>query len=184
MAASALCSSHSEGGAATPPAKRFAPGSPFACANRKAPLPRRSASSVSLKSTAARQDAAAAVAGENVERYRLYHPALLIFSAAESGRIAEGVRFPDAASKRKVYQLVFDVLHRECSVLIVRTAELQNKEKCFPSDREVIEELLIESGFYSKNCDVSSTVKLVNKQRNIIIYTLMLSSLSVLLAMF
>ena len=61
---------------------------------------------------------------------------------------------------------------------------IKNKEKCFPSDREVIEELLIESGFYSKNCDVSSTVKLVNKQRNIIIYTLMLSSLSVLLAMF
>ena len=93
---------------ATPPAKRLAPESFNAGRTTPVPLPMRSASSTSVETAALQR-----YRGEGTERFRLYDLALSIYSAAKSGRIPDGVCFPNATTKRRAYQLVYDVIQRE-----------------------------------------------------------------------
>lgn len=87
-------------GGQTPPAKRFAAGgSPPTAAKTVTHSASSAAASVDRK-------------GDG-EQFRLYDLALRVYSAVRNGRLVDGVNFPDAAAKRKVYRLVFDVLYRE-----------------------------------------------------------------------
>lgn len=135
----------------TPPAKRFSPSNPeidiTRGTQRKAVVQlRRSASNLSRNSSSAERI---------VEQFARYDLALRVYSAVQSGRLHD-VCWPDAESKRIVYQLVFDVLYRKIrNKLRIISSNLY--PIIFP-DREVIEELLIESGFYSRNCDVSTQI--------------------------
>lgn len=83
------------------PAKRFA----FGVA-AKTLQPRHSTSTAD---TAIREQESS----EGSERHRLYDLALRIYSAAKCGKVPDGIRFPDIATKHEVYQLVLDVIHRE-----------------------------------------------------------------------
>ena len=51
-----------------------------------------------------------------LERYQLYDTVLQVYSTLCKGEVSVGVHFADAASKRRVCQLVFEVLHRKCAV--------------------------------------------------------------------
>ena len=66
------------------------------------------------------------------------------------------VSFPDASTKLNIYRLVFDVIYRERAFTIIFNSHI-NACVCIyvRIDRDVIEELLIESNFYSRNCHVS-----------------------------
>ena len=134
----------------TPPAKRFAPGSGGSnisstpAPGEKRPLTgKRCADSDGVYS---------------VERFRRYDLALRLFSAISKGRFAGDVSFPDSNCRRKVYRLVFDLLYRK----IFPQLTMYIPQRCvfvpLALDRGVIEEMLIESGFYSRNCEVSATI--------------------------
>ena len=47
------------------------------------------------------------------ERYQLYEVILQVYSAVRQGRLPAGVHFASDAIKRRVYQMVFDVLYRK-----------------------------------------------------------------------
>jgi hypothetical protein len=115
----------------TPPAKRFAPGSG-------------GSSDLSISSTGEKRPLTGKRCADSdgvysVERFRRYDLALGLYSAISKGRFAGDVSFPDSNCRRKVYRLVFDLLYH----------------------RGVIEELLIESGFYSRNCELHGQQTLV-----------------------
>ncbi len=47
-----------------------------------------------------------------MEKYLLYESVLQVYDAVCSGKVPVGVHFADTVTKRRSYQMVFDVLHR------------------------------------------------------------------------
>ena len=96
----------------TPPSKRFAASSS-------------SSPQIVTRRTPAGGKVAGAVEASGAERFWLYDAALRVYSAVRSGRVARGVHFTDPATKRKVYQLVFDTLYRECGISMLCNSPVQ-----------------------------------------------------------
>ena len=51
--------------------------------------------------------------GGGCARYRLYDMTVKVYTAVQNRKLPKDVHFLDAATRRQVYQLVFDVIHRK-----------------------------------------------------------------------
>lgn len=92
----------------TPPAKRFSPSNPEMAPTRG--TQRKTVAQLRRSPTNLGRNCSAERSAEQFARYDL---ALRVYSAVQSGRLPDGVRWPDAETKRIVYRLVFDVLYRK-----------------------------------------------------------------------
>ena len=90
---------------------------------------------------------------ECMENFLLYPTALRVYQIVSANKLPykEGVSIPNRATRRKVYQLVFDALYCKCPLSVSATSLIIY---FFFSDREVLKDLLVESSFYSRHFHV------------------------------
>lgn len=89
----------------------------------------------------------------------LYQKALRIYQAVSIKKLPcdVGIHLPDRSARRKVYQLVFDALYRKLDVINKESETISLIFFSFSPDHEVLQDLLVESSFYSRNFDVKFT---------------------------